>query len=188
MWQAIRSAAEAMLADDIGLATVILEASEIRAPTGYLDICYDERGYQYRVPNFCLANPSDMLTENAMPVDALGLKGAKDEKNRVVISQSKGPPTEISVNITTIPLKVKVNPGDIAMHLHVQSSDTVGGLKHAILTKSIEMGESQIQVCEEGRQRVMFMGRELKEMQNLSDIGVDDQRVIQVFMRPKPSD
>jgi len=35
----------------------------------------------------------------------------------------------------------------------------------------------------ETRQRMIFMGKELKNTQYLGDVGVDDTRVVQVFLR-----
>lgn len=145
MWQAIRSAAEAMLQDDVGLATAILEASEIRVPNGMLDICYDERGFQYKVPNFCLANPTDMFTGNAAPVEVSTSATTNQTKNKKV-GRVDSRATEASNNGAAVHLKIRVNPGDITMQMNMSSSDTVADLKHSILMKSIEMGESTIQV------------------------------------------
>jgi hypothetical protein len=42
-------------------------------------------------------------------------------------------------------------------------------------------------LCEPTRQRVIFMGRELQNAQRLGDLGVDESKVVQIFLRPQPN-
>eukprot|EP01036_Dinobryon_divergens_P045920 gene45920-61381_t len=57
MWNALRTAAEALLSEDFPLANAIIEASNITTPNGNLELCYDERGHQYTVPGYCYTIP-----------------------------------------------------------------------------------------------------------------------------------
>lgn len=61
MWQAIKSAAEAILSHDLPLANAILEASNIITTSGLLDLCYDEKGHQYCVPAYCYCDPIELI-------------------------------------------------------------------------------------------------------------------------------
>ena len=48
-WQALRTAAEAMLVEDLLLASAVLEASNIVSSNGSLELCFDETGQRYKV-------------------------------------------------------------------------------------------------------------------------------------------
>jgi hypothetical protein len=63
MWQTIRSAAEAVHADDLALANAILAAGIILTPNETLQMCYDEGGSQYKVSQYCYANPQELTTQ-----------------------------------------------------------------------------------------------------------------------------
>jgi hypothetical protein len=38
--------------------------------------------------------------------------------------------------------------------------------------------------CEETQQRIMFMGKELQNQQTIKQAGIDDVKIVQVFLRP----
>jgi hypothetical protein len=86
MWAAIRSAAEALLADDLALASAILEASNISTPNGTLELAYDELGHQYKIPIFCLVNPVDLINPNEKVPQATLVSSTK-EPRKVVDAQ-----------------------------------------------------------------------------------------------------
>lgn len=96
MWQTIRSAAEAVLADDIPLANAILDASSINTPNGTLEVCYDERGYQYKVPQYCYSSPMELTTQ---PLDI----------NPTVSSVKGG---DSGGGGTVLKLRIRINPGN----------------------------------------------------------------------------
>ena len=62
-WLALKNVSEAFLGGDIELANALLEASMITTPNGSLDLCYDERGHQYKVPMYCFADPVELLAD-----------------------------------------------------------------------------------------------------------------------------
>lgn len=174
MWQAIRTAAEAMLSGDIGLANAILEASNIITPNGSIDVCYDERGHQYKAPLFCYANPIELTDERAMAATVAKQWSSKTIK---VIE-----PAPLSV-------KVRVNPGDFNMLIGASTTNTVAEFKKMVQDKSIERQVEKQQtsesspLCDENLQRIIFMGRELQNTQILGEVGLDESRVVQVFLR-----
>ncbi|RYG62593.1 hypothetical protein EON64_17560, partial [archaeon] len=51
-----------MLAEDLPLAAAILEAASISLPGGSLELSYDERGFEYKVPAFCFSTPLEVTS------------------------------------------------------------------------------------------------------------------------------
>lgn len=134
MWQAIRSAAEALIANDVGLASAILEASNIITPNGSLELCYDERGHQYKVPLFCLTNPTDLVEGAA--------SAASSNPERITTTPSAKPiPTTRTILAESIPMniKVRVNPGDINMVIAATTTDSIYDLKKLIYNQSLQV-------------------------------------------------
>lgn len=170
MWQAIKTASEAMIQSDHGLANAIIEASGITTPTGSLDTCYDETGYLYKIPRFCYSDPIELTDVNA-PAELVSVSSSKRDT-------STGTPVK---------LKVRINPGDINMLITVSSNDTIKDLKRAIQEYSVEAKSTGIPFCDENRQRVMLMGKELKNHHVVSQAGMEEGRVVQVFLRPQPA-
>jgi len=63
IWQALKAVCET---DSLEMAQAIIESAGIKVPTGKLtDGCYDELGNQYVLPNFCLIDPSNMISSDA---------------------------------------------------------------------------------------------------------------------------
>jgi hypothetical protein len=91
-------------------------------------------------------------------------------------------------------IKIKVNPSDYLLHVDTNLISTVEELKAAIYEKTKLVREKgsfdspMPPICEEKRQRLIFMGKELKAGQVLGDVGVDDTRVIQVFLRKEEAE
>lgn len=187
MWQIIRSAAEAVLADDLGLANAILEASLITTPNGSLEVCYDERGVQYKVPVYCYANPVE-LTNEPLPTSS--------SSN----GSSSGLPSE-QVRGAPVKLRVRINPGDINVIIDANTGHTVSDLKHLVVEHA-RRANLPVEGLDHDRQRVIFMGKEMANKtvtnytsspttasltfaQKLSDTTVDDSKVVQIFLRPR---
>jgi len=178
MWQAIHVAADALLADDLPLATAILEASSIVSSTGSLELCYDERGHRYKVPQYCYSHPIE-------------LRVADPSSGSKAPSSSSGAPAEHNSN--PINLKVRLNPGDKNYVIKIMSGELVSDLKRSIAEQSCpkpadgdpaDPPPASSWVHPPQRQRIMFLGRELKDQQRLCDLHLDEKKVVQVFLRP----
>ena len=180
MWAAIRSAAEALVSDDLLLASAIMEASNISTPSGSLDLVYDELGQAYRVPTFCYANP----------VNAVDPSAAATLPNATLVSDKATTRTQHVQNAQPLNVRIRINPGDHNLNIVATTADSIQDLKHFILEQAMLKAEKEptkaIPVCEETRQRIMFMGRELQNAQLLGEVGVDESKVVQVFLRPMP--
>eukprot|EP01039_Chlorochromonas_danica_P000428 gene428-462_t len=173
MWQTIRSAAEALLSNDCVLANAILEASNIATPNGTLEVCYDERGFQYKIPIYCYCDPVELSNEPARVTET-----EKSGSNSSLKAQS--------VQGLPIKLRVRINPGDINVTVEANTGHTVSELKH-IITQQIRSELINIDI-DDDRQRIMFMGKEIANKTKLCDAAVDDTRVLQVFLRAKKKD
>lgn len=174
MWNALRTASNALLNQDYNLANAILEASNISTPNASLEICYDERGFEYKVPIFCYSKPIELSNANTLP-----------EANLV----STNPKPNTIITAAPLHLRVRVNPGDYNLQVDASTADSILALKRTILEQSQEkQAVVGIPICEENRQRIMFLGKELQNAQLLGEVGLDDSKVVQVFLRPTPAD
>jgi hypothetical protein len=61
-------------------------------PNGSLELCYDELGNEYKIPDYCYSTPSNISTKKVM--------------EKVEMSQKK------TIVGTPLKLKIRVNPGD----------------------------------------------------------------------------
>lgn len=172
MWQSIRSAAEAMLNNDLTLANAILEASNLTTPNGSLEVVYDERGYQYKVPQYCYANPLELTNE---PVKAVNVEPISESVKNAENVQSVGGPT--------MKVRVRINPGDHNLTVSAELNGTILNLKQ-LLVKEAEEKLPQVQSFTAQRQRIIFMGKELQNTLKIKDAKFDDAKVVQVFLRP----
>jgi len=167
MWQTLHSAADAILMKDLDLANAILEASNIVTPQASLDLCYDERGYGYNVPSYCFSVPLDLVSAPAQ-------SGSTVKKDPLTKSNTG----------TQLKIKLRINPGDFNIVLDSMSSNSIADLKKQIYDYSND-SNGKMPLCEESLQRVMFMGKELQNSMSLKQAGVDEVRIVQVFIRPK---
>lgn len=165
MWGALRSASDALLNQDFVLANAIVDASSMTTPNGSLEICYDERGHEYKVPAYCYSNPVEMVNAT------MQLEIVKKTPSKPIVAKP-------------LHLKIRINPGDYNLQIDSSTADSVLQLKKCISEQAVKESTS-IPECDETRQRVFFLGRELNNAQYLGDVGIDEARVVQVFLRPK---
>lgn len=197
MWQAIRSAADALLENDVSLANAILVASSITTPNGSLEVCYDERGYQYKVPQYCVSNPSELSSstpnENSVASNSNGVLPSLTASATVIPANEgvyKARAAAIatkSSNNSPINVRVRINPGDHNLTVKADNSNSIAELKSLIAAEAIEKAlPIQVQAIEPDRQRVILMGRELQNNQKIADLAFDEAKVVQIFLRQQP--
>lgn len=187
MWLALKSASEALLEKDVMMANAVLGASNITTPNGNLSLCYDEMGDVYKIPDYCFSDPIELHADRDRAGSSNGLfKGFM----MTSVSAKSNAPSVLHVVDTPITVRVKVNPSDVLLLIETNSTNTVDDLKKSIYEKTVALRNKEPSddaqrppLCEERRQRLIFMGKELKSGQLLGDVGVDDSRVIQVFLR-----
>lgn len=170
MYIALRSVCEAILNKDSGLADAILQASNITTTGSTLSQCYDERGHEYNIPSYCWSSegPPD-LTKKTLTTES------KQRFNKDTIANAD----------KDLVLKVQISPGDRNFTVSANTSNSVAELKRLICEASTTKSERNTctEPVLETRQRIIFMGKELRNAQYLGDIGLDGERVIQVFLR-----
>jgi hypothetical protein len=173
VWMTLHSAADALLANDLQLSSAILSASGITAPNGTLELCYDETGREYKIPSYCYT------TELLLPPTTQ----VRPKDSTTEIASIPKSHNEIDLH-----LKVRVNPGDHNMIVDIYSRDTIGILKQRILEKSMELSNAPggfVPICAISRQRMMFMGKEMKnDGMLLIDAKMDESKVVQIFLKP----
>lgn len=169
MWQSLRSASEALINRDLTLANGILNASNISTPLGSLELCYDELGNEYRVPAYCYCTPNDIT-------DGVELSPRSDL-----------PPSKRDAKGTPIKLKIRTSPGDSNFTIVADTSNSVYELKRLIAAESklLHDNNPNIPYCQEYRQRIMFLGREILNAQFLDEAGFEEAKVVQVYLRPE---
>jgi len=189
MWQAIRSAAEGLLTQDLPLANAILEASNISTPNGSLEVCYDERGFQYKIPHYCFSDPVELTTtgivltnNNTNTNNNMGVTNSSTPNNSSRLATVSEP--AVPGSGTTIKLRVRINPGDHNLTVFIDPIFNLLQLKQQIVRESNKQ-LPQVNISAE-RQRIIFMGKELDNALKVKDAKFDDSKVVQVFLRPEP--
>jgi hypothetical protein len=92
VWQALRNAVTVGQAD-METAKMILDCVGVTTPTGSLTEAYDERGYRYTIPPYCLATPANGLVDEQKNRDeACNLPSLPDDlpKKNITIRMSTG--------------------------------------------------------------------------------------------------
>ncbi|KAJ2558279.1 hypothetical protein EV175_000869 [Coemansia sp. RSA 1933] len=86
IWQALRVASESA---DAQLAAALLDSIAVTVPTGrFTDGAYDERGVCYKVPQYCISEPTNIVEDDddvQSDKSAAALSGA--ETSREVLTQ-----------------------------------------------------------------------------------------------------
>lgn len=90
------------------------QASNITTPNGSLEVCYDERGSQYKVPQYCTANPIELNNDSTLSISAPSLTAsatiipAGENKSNKTSTSAK----TTSTNNAPVTVRVRINPGD----------------------------------------------------------------------------
>ena len=159
-WNYLKMSAEALLGGDADTANAILEAASIRTPSGSLALCYDERGNEYRVPDYCFSNPSTSGS----------------------VAPPKPKPTGPA---KPIELRMRVPSHITDFQVKITDADTVGDLKKALYEAMA--ARDGVEPLDIGRMRCIFSGRNLDDALVIREVnGLDDKGVVQIFPRPAP--
>lgn len=103
-----------------------MQASGINSPNGSLEVCYDERGHEYKIPSYCFSSSPDLIVAKTASAP---VAEQEDEEKCV----RKGAPG------AALHLKVKINPGDHLLLIDTFENDTIAMLKQKIHEKSTEV-------------------------------------------------
>jgi hypothetical protein len=89
-------------------------------PQGTLEVCYDERGHEYKIPPYCFTTPANVTTARPSGIDKLDLP-----KKTII-----GKPLMV---------KVRINPGDHNLVIECDTSNSLGELKRMIYEASVKV-------------------------------------------------
>jgi hypothetical protein len=101
-------------------------------------VCYDERGYQYKVPQYCYTNPVELTFEPTPISSAVETLSTESVRNNNTNSAGNSNKNEAIMPNTgpQIKLKIRVNPGKsfFLLCLFVSFSDVFILATHSMLT------------------------------------------------------
>lgn len=66
VWEALKAAIE-IGDDDLETARAIIQCAGISLPRGLLTECYDDRGFRYNIPLYCLSDPVNLHDQLQSP-------------------------------------------------------------------------------------------------------------------------
>jgi hypothetical protein len=95
VWQALRNAVD-IGPSDMETARMILDCAGVTTPNGTLTEAYDDHGYRYSIPAYCLCDPSNGLTES--------------ELEKQPVSNDNIP--ILDDGLSTFKLKIRISTGD----------------------------------------------------------------------------
>lgn len=188
MWQTIRSACDALVDQDVALTNAILEAANLMTPNGTLELVYDERGHQYKIPMYCYAKPQEL--NEALPGSSTNTSSVNAQNPSISSKNSNQnanvPPPAPAPGGTPLKLRMRINPGDYTVNITIDSHCTILHLKYYM----VEHGpreNSALEGITVPRQRIIYMGKQLPDTMKLEDAKFDETKVVQVFLKPLPS-
>jgi len=158
-------------------------------------VCYDERGFQYKVPLYCVANPTELTTgsnENSISSSTGVLPTLTVSAPVIPANESVYRAKAIAISSKSslnspINVRIRINPGDHNLLVKADTTNSIGELKSLITSEALEKSiPVPIQMIEPERQRVILMGRELQNNQKIVDCNFDETKVVQVFLRQQP--
>jgi hypothetical protein len=127
MWQTLRSACDALLEEDLGLANAILDAASLITPNGTLEIVYDERGHQYKLPPYVYSKPVELTSNNTFesssnathPMQsAISSKsGTESQKTGSGENGASSLPTAPAPGGVPLKFRIRINPGKCMLRM-----------------------------------------------------------------------
>jgi hypothetical protein len=120
-----------------------IQASNISSPAGTLEVCYDERGHQYKTPIYCMANPVELIdnenpSSNGAPNNGTQAAASSLSAFKNLAGMNRQNKTA-DVDNSPITLKIRINPGDVNLIVNAAKSDTIFDLKRHIVHKAEEV-------------------------------------------------
>ncbi|KAJ3020261.1 Ubiquitin domain-containing protein 2 [Thoreauomyces humboldtii] len=186
IWVALRAACEASTLEE---AQEILDTNHMTVPTGKLsDGCYDELGAHYRIPLYCILDPTNVsppFDATSTPTGAaassstpIGQSPPSSQNPRSPLSAVSGSPPSASANRKTpTSLVARLNVGRDVKVPSIPVDATVADLRSLIAADPA----SELKGC---TTKFFYLGRQLEDIMFLADIHVPDGGVLQVMVSP----
>ena len=123
----------------------------------------------YVIPPYCTSNPKELSAN-------INTKGTPKKK---ITNAGPGQPLKLNIRICDINILLE----------NATTTNSILELKQLIFDKTKELENmnngKRVPNCSVQRQRLMFMGKELKDHQRLDDVKIDENKILQVFLRPE---
>ncbi len=124
IWNALKGAID-VWERDLELAKAIIECAGIVLPSGELTEVYDELGFKYNIPNYCLAEPGNLVEDECKSRNRLERNSS--QRSLSFSEDGCGRPKE---------LRVRLNTGTDLMVPMKPSTATIFDLNSATLKKA----------------------------------------------------
>jgi hypothetical protein len=175
IWNYLKMACEALIEGEVETANAIIVAANIRTPRGNLTICYDERGGEYTVPEFCYSTP------------VAGPKGSTKVAAPAPAPTGPSSPIKLRLRVAGYQKDFEIG-GDKVPYDDMKTvqdlKDTLADMINGPLGKEAG-GPSAGQPLPVERMRCIFAGRPMNnDKQTLRSLNIKDNGVVQVFPRP----
>jgi hypothetical protein len=175
VWQQLRTVCDVMTGGDLATANAICQAAGIITPEGSLTQCYDQFGNLYEIPHYCICDPINLVT---------GAPGSF--KREGVTERSRG---DSGPEMT---VRVRLYVDEIELKVDTHENENIDVFKEQIqkATQTYTEGDShnaghEDLPVEPERMRLFAHGREIKDTETLSWVGVTTAHVVQVMVRAR---
>ena len=175
VWQQLHTVCDVMTSGDLATANAICQAAGIITPEGSLTECYDQFGNRYEIPHYCICDPVNLVT---------GAPGSY--KREGVTERSRGDPGPETM------IRARLYVDEIELKIKTHENESIDMFKSQIQAATVEYtkgdahnaGHEDLPV-EPNRMRLFANGRELKETETLSWVGVTAAHVVQVMVKAR---
>jgi hypothetical protein len=170
-WEALKGALEAW-DKDLELARTIIDCAGLILPTGELAEVYDEFGYRYLLPDYCISEPQNLLPDNPSDLARkLSRKSCRSSPNLRSMSFS-----EEVAQLGLRRLTIRMSSGeDLSVELK-PTMKTIDDLSKAtVMAGNIKLNSKQKMVF-------LFRGKVLEKGTKLDNIDKLDKLPIQAWI------
>ncbi|ORY94997.1 hypothetical protein BCR43DRAFT_494945 [Syncephalastrum racemosum] len=184
----------AVTSSDLAMAQSILDAANIIIPTGNLaDGCYDELGTRYVIPQYCIAEPTNLRQDPEAHRTATNTTMTEDEDDTFkktptssaspLTSQPSPSPVHVPAGDDTLyPITVRLSTAqDLKVHIS-KHDETVASLR----TRIFMMPESNVTV-QTHTLRLIYLGRLLSDNEGIvcEEAVTDESKLDHVIVIPE---
>ncbi|KAI8918470.1 hypothetical protein DFJ77DRAFT_295457 [Powellomyces hirtus] len=191
IWQALRAACEAATLE---LAQAIVDSANMTVPTGKLsDGCYDELGNNYRIPLYCILEPSNMSsdpttassTSSSNPPQLPASTPASAHAMSPLSSSHKSSHSMISPSVnqylqTPITITARLSVGKDIKLVSISRDTTVAELRNMLASHPEASDRTR-----DANLKVFYLGRLIPDTGTVRELHLLDGGVVQVMIVPK---
>ncbi|EDV22715.1 uncharacterized protein TRIADDRAFT_28315, partial [Trichoplax adhaerens] len=157
IWNALQAATQT---DDLQLAQAIIDSANVILPTGSLASAYDELGNHYVLPEYCLSEPTNLISNN----------GSDEEDSNHLIPEKQDQNIDDIDDKFKFSIKLRLSSSK-EEKLRVHNSQTILQAKRHLC---------DIIGVEPHQQRWYFYGRKLEDKMKIEDSKLSNGYVVQV--------